>query len=102
MQLLSAHRMDLSIWMMPQRFLEQSFVIWMYMNFWIRHSRFHARRIIRKPGIRGLNPTPEEMDEIGNQADTLIAGATECTMSKEDLVHTLRFLQDDAKDAGAL
>lgn len=50
-----------------------------------------------KPGIRGLNPTPEEMDEISKQADALIAGATECTMSKEDLVHTLRFYKTTQK-----
>lgn len=50
-----------------------------------------------KPGWRGLNPTAEEMAEIDALADALIAGATECTMKKEDIVHSLRFYKTTLK-----
>ncbi|MGN1001685.1 MAG: hypothetical protein ACI4PC_02860 [Oscillospiraceae bacterium] len=50
-----------------------------------------------KPGIRGHNLTAEDMDEIGHLADELMAGAYECTISKEDLVHTLRFYKTTKK-----
>lgn len=50
-----------------------------------------------KPGIRGLNLTTEEMEEIGTQADELIKNATECTMTKEALVDSLRFYKTAEK-----
>lgn len=50
-----------------------------------------------KPGIRGLNLTEEDMNEIACQADSLIAGASECTMSRENVIHSLRFYKTTLK-----
>lgn len=50
-----------------------------------------------KPGVRCLNLTAADMDEISAYADSLIANAIECTMSKEDIVHTLRFYKTAKK-----
>lgn len=50
-----------------------------------------------KPGWNGMNLTEDEMKELDAQADQLIAGAKECTMSKEDIVHSLRFYKTTKK-----
>ncbi len=50
-----------------------------------------------KPGWRGLNLTGAEMQEIADMADKMMGDAIECTMSREDIIHSLRFYKTTEK-----
>ena len=47
---------------------------------------FESGKNYNTPGKRGLNPTEEDMAEIEKLADELMAGADECTMTREDVI----------------
>lgn len=42
------------------------------------------------PGRKALNPTPDDVKEINQMVDELIAGATECHMKREEIFHSFR------------
>jgi len=42
------------------------------------------------PGKKALNPTPEEMKTVEAMADELIAGADQCFMEREEVIHSFR------------
>lgn len=49
------------------------------------------------PTRRPMFLTREEMEEIGNLADRMMAGAGYCNVNKEEVVHALRFYQTAKK-----
>lgn len=50
-----------------------------------------------KPGWNGLNLTDSDMAEIEEMANRYITNAVECTMSREDVIQSLRFYKTTEK-----
>ncbi len=49
------------------------------------------------PGRRGLNPTPEEVEEMNRVTDELMEGAEECDMTRDDVFSSVRAYMTNKK-----